>query len=96
MARPLGNRQVETLLRIWAGSADRLVLLDPKSLRPSRVVRSLIDRGFVTARRTKISHWLPHASYWCQEDDSTYRIALTAEGRDAVLEKQRREARVNK
>lgn len=91
MTRPLGKRQRETLLRTIQPSYSRAVL-DPETLEPPRLVRSLINEGLVTVRRVEISYWDVQRGCWAEGGDVYYDVARTPEGeKAAALEKQRRE-----
>lgn len=89
MTRPLGKRQVETLLRLQVGQIEW-----PFSAwhEPSRMVQALVRLGLAWAEFTETKTWDGIHGVWRTEDGRTYTAGLTPEGEArAALENQRRE-----
>lgn len=89
MARPLGKRQVDLLLRVSDSSV--FVFRPTRRGEPWRDMKALMKRGLVWARRVRQAYWCPRDECWrCGGD--RFEGGLTIEGREAAaLEKQRRE-----
>ena len=95
MTRPLGKRQVETLLGFYGLEGFKGWIVPDRGLRPWSTIRPLIKRGLMYAKRERLWYWSIEDDDWRPELGRTDMVmaGLTPEGMEvATLEQQRREA----